>query len=103
MEQLRAKISGEHISTEAAGVVLAYFGRVVLGLCGKVRDGEVLKGIVGRLDEMLKEAKEKGQSRLGLAGVLNRMNRDLGEVYGGVQDVDMGGEDEADHELIDEL
>jgi len=82
LEQFRAKVLGELISTEAAGVVLGYLKRVISGLMGKMRGGEWLRGVVVSLGEGLQEAKGKGQARLGLRRLLRGMNGDLDKVFG---------------------
>lgn len=83
LEQLRAKIAGQLIATEAVGVVLAYLKRVFLGLSGKVRDGRWLNEVVKRLEVGVREAREKGQERKGLLGSLQEIQAQLGKVFSG--------------------
>jgi nucleolar pre-ribosomal-associated protein 1 len=81
MEQFKAKILGELIATDAAAVVLGYIKRVVVGLAGKVKDQRWLDGLLGGFDSVVKEAKGKGQARIGLSGLLEEMRRDLRRVF----------------------
>lgn len=83
LEQLKAKILGQHIATEAAWVVLCYLRRVLIGLAGKLNDRTVLDAVVQSLEEVLKVAKEAGQERKGLKAVVKGMKRDIQGVYGG--------------------
>ncbi|WVQ93728.1 hypothetical protein IAU59_000805 [Kwoniella sp. CBS 9459] len=82
LEQLNAKIMGQLISTEAAGVVLVYLRRVLLGLVGKQSAMTFLSTIVSKLREMLAKAKDAGQGRVGLLDVLEGMEDDLAIVEG---------------------
>ncbi|WVF66097.1 hypothetical protein IAT40_000836 [Kwoniella sp. CBS 6097] len=82
LEQLNAKIMGQLISTEAAGVVLVYLRRILLGLTGKQRTMSFISAIVNKLKEMLSEAKEAGQGRVGLSGVIEGMEDDIAVVEG---------------------
>jgi hypothetical protein len=83
LEQLRAKINGQLIATEAAGVILAYLGRVIVGMAGKFKDGKWLEEVVHRLEVMVKEARERGQERKGLLGSVQRIRRLVTEIFGG--------------------
>jgi len=83
VEQLRAKINGQHIATEAAGVVLAYLRRVILGLAGKMKDGKWLEQLVNGLEAVVIDAREKGQERKGLLGSVQEVRSDLQTVFGG--------------------
>lgn len=83
VEQLRAKINGQHIATEAAGVVLAYLRRVILGLAGKMKDGKWLEQLVNGLEAVVIDAREKGQERKGLLGSVQKVRSDLQTVFGG--------------------
>lgn len=83
VEQLRAKINGQHIATEAAGVVLAYLRRVVLGLAGKMKDGKWLKELVKNVETVVIDARGKGQERKGLLGSIQGIQSDLQVVFGG--------------------
>ena len=82
LEQLRAKILGELISSEAAGVIMAYLRRVMLGLMGKTEDGKFLTEVASRLRDTVREARNKGQQRTGLLGSVGAIQRDLCEVFG---------------------
>lgn len=99
LEQLRAKIMGQLIATEAAGVVLTYLRRVILGLSGKVKDDKWLSVMVNRLEVSVTEAREKGQERKGLLGSVQAIQGVLREVFGG--DNVMGTENAA-VEMVDE-
>ncbi len=92
LEQLNAKILGELISTDAAGVVMCWLRRAMLGLSGKMRDGKFLEAVVGRLRETLDAAKEKGQSRTGLRAVLKGIRDELHTVFGSVEGMEVDGE-----------
>ena len=83
MEQLRAKILGQHIATEAAGIVLAYLRRVFLGLAGKMRDGQFINALLDRLEQMVKEARSKGQERVGLLGNVQEIQAEMSTIFGG--------------------
>jgi nucleolar pre-ribosomal-associated protein 1 len=98
LEQLKAKILGQHIATDAAWVVLSYLRRVMLGLSGKIKDKKVIDAITGRLDEILKEAKEAGQDRKGLKAVVKGMRKDGKAVFTGATGVSKGGKDKEDKE-----
>ncbi|WVR03656.1 hypothetical protein IAU60_000651 [Kwoniella sp. DSM 27419] len=82
IEQINAKIMGQLISTEAAGVVLVYMRRVILALVGKQKEMTFLSAVVGKFEEMLSKAKEAGQARVGLKDVVSDMARDLAVVVG---------------------
>ncbi len=77
LEQFDAKVMGQHIATDAAGVVLAYLRRVMLGLAGKQSDGETLEGIAKRIEATLVKAKDAGQARVGLSELLEGIKGDL--------------------------
>ena len=87
-EQLRAKVFGELIATEAAGVVLGYLKRVVLGLCGKMKDGQWLVELVTKLESVVKDARGKGQERKGLLGSVQDIQMVLSTVFAGKQQVE---------------
>ncbi|WWC58327.1 uncharacterized protein I303_100867 [Kwoniella dejecticola CBS 10117] len=82
LEQLGAKIMGQLISTEAAGVVLVYMRRIILGLAGKSKDFQFLSAIIARFEEMLDKAKGAGQARIGLLDVIQDMKDDLALIQG---------------------
>ena len=82
LEQLNAKILGELMSTEAAGVVMCWWRRVLLGLTGKMRDGKFLEAIVERVETTLQVAREKVQARMGLGAVLAGMMTDMKTIFG---------------------
>ncbi|WWD09124.1 hypothetical protein V865_007246 [Kwoniella europaea PYCC6329] len=102
VEQLNAKILGQLISTEAAGVVLVYIRRITLGLVGKQKDLKFLLAIVGKLDELLERAKEAGQARVGLQDVVQGMKDDLALVQGAKQSKKSKDQDPEAHRLRDE-
>lgn len=83
LEQLKAKILGQHIATDAAWVIISYLRRVLLGLSGKISDRNVLDAIAGRLESILKEAKEAGQDRKGLKVVVKGIKKDIRSIYSG--------------------
>ncbi|OCF45143.1 hypothetical protein I317_00945 [Kwoniella heveanensis CBS 569] len=82
LEQLNAKIMGQLISTEAAGVVLIYLRRVLLGLTGKQREMAFVSTVINKLKDMLHTAKEAGQARVGLMGVVEGMEDDMAVIEG---------------------
>lgn len=49
LEQWVAKVGGQHISSEAAGVVARVIRRLVLGTLGKMRDTIWLETYVGKM------------------------------------------------------
>ena len=81
LEQLKAKTLGELISTEAAGCVMAYLRRVILGLGGKMIGPSVLSAYVDRLDGAVLEARALGQERKGLRAYTDAMRRDIGKIF----------------------
>jgi len=99
VEQLRAKINGQHIATEAAGVVLAYLRRVVLGLAGKMQDGMWLEKLVKSIETVVVEARANGQERKGLLGSVEEIQNDLQKVFRGVTTTSM---EEAAVTLVDD-
>lgn len=82
LEQLNAKILGELLSTEAAGVVMCWLRRVMLGLSGKMRNAIFLEAVTACVKATLEEAKMKGQSRAGLKAISVGMKNDLKQVFG---------------------
>lgn len=82
VEQLRAKLLGMHIATEAAAVVANYLRRVLVGLLSKQADTVFVHAIMDRLISAVDEAKAKGQPRHGLSEVLSQINADLGVIAG---------------------
>lgn len=82
VEQLRAKLLGMHIATEAAAVVANYLRRVLVGLLSKQPDTRFVEAITARLVEGVDEAKAKGQPRHGLSEVLGQITADLGVIAG---------------------
>ncbi|OCF73524.1 hypothetical protein I204_05367 [Kwoniella mangroviensis CBS 8886] len=102
VEQLNAKILGQLISTEAAGVVLVYIRRIVLGLVGKQKDLQFLLAIVGKFDDLLEKAKDAGQARVGLQDVVQGMKDDLALVKGAKQNKKSTDQDPEAHRLRDE-
>jgi len=91
LEQLNAKIIGELISTEAAGVVMCWLKRVMLGLSGKMRDGQFLAAVLRRTGRTLEEARAKGQIRIGLAAVLKGMKSDMMRILGSKGNAEVDG------------
>jgi nucleolar pre-ribosomal-associated protein 1 len=85
VEQLRAKIMGQLISTEAAGVVMGYLKRVIVGLSGKMTDGRWLLALLSNVEEAVKAAREKGQERKGLLGSVQQIQIALVQIFGGQQ------------------
>nr|XP_019048954.1 hypothetical protein I302_02734 [Kwoniella bestiolae CBS 10118]OCF27884.1 hypothetical protein I302_02734 [Kwoniella bestiolae CBS 10118] len=102
LEQLNAKIMGQLISTEAAGVVLVYIRRIILGLVGKQKNLRFLFAIIDKLDEMLDKAQESGQARVGLKDVVQGMRDDLALVQGGKASKKAKVDDPEAHRLRDE-
>nr|XP_019014593.1 uncharacterized protein I206_00676 [Kwoniella pini CBS 10737]OCF53374.1 hypothetical protein I206_00676 [Kwoniella pini CBS 10737] len=102
IEQLGAKTIGQLISTEAAGVVLVYMRRIILGLIGKSKDFQFLQAVVGKFEEMLEKAKEAGQARSGLMGVVQGMKNDLALVQGIKISKEAQGLNPEDHHLKEE-
>lgn len=86
LEQFHAKISGQHIATDAAIVVLGYLRRVLLGLMGKMDDDKFLGTVLSKLEDTYKAAREKGQERPGLETLIQAMRHDLDRVFGGQND-----------------
>ncbi|WWD16337.1 hypothetical protein CI109_100763 [Kwoniella shandongensis] len=82
VEQLSAKIMGQLISTEAAGVVMGYLRRVLLAMTSKQKEFKFLFAIVEKLDELLQKAKDAGQARVGLKELVKGMKGDLSIVSG---------------------
>ena len=82
LEQLRAKILGELISTDAAAAIMAYLKRVLLCLLGKVSDRIFLEKYTQRLGEAVAVARENGQEREGLMALVEGMRDDLDAVFG---------------------
>ncbi|WVQ84141.1 hypothetical protein IAT38_006288 [Cryptococcus sp. DSM 104549] len=82
VEQLGAKLAGQLISTETAGFVVDYLGRVILGLVGKQTGLGFLEGVVGRVEEGVKKAKAEGQARVGLEESVQRIKDTLEVVQG---------------------
>nr|ODN91496.1 hypothetical protein L204_05480 [Cryptococcus depauperatus CBS 7855] len=84
LEQLRAKILGQFISSEAACIVVNYLRRVMLGLVGKQGQGNV-KGFISiaeKLEGIVIEAKEQDQTRFGLTEVVQIIRDDLDVITG---------------------
>ena len=100
LEQLHAKILGQHISTEAAGVVVGYLGRVMLKMTGKMRDGHFLFAVVDRLSQTIQLAREKGQERKGLSGAVQSIRSDLNRVFRVEGKMDVDGDESP--KLVDE-
>lgn len=92
LEQFKAKVLGELMSTEAAGVVLCWLRRVVLGLSGKMGDATFLEAVVGRIEATLRAASEKGQARLGLGKVLTGMKEDMKRLFGSLEQTEVVGQ-----------
>lgn len=92
LEQLHAKILGELISTEAAGVVLCWLRRVILGLSGKMKDGKFLEAVYSRLCDILDEAKQKGQNRMGLRYISLEIQAELRKVFQGSRNMMVNGD-----------
>ncbi|EIW68969.1 hypothetical protein TREMEDRAFT_73980 [Tremella mesenterica DSM 1558] len=82
LEQLKAKVMGQHISTEAAGVVMNYLGRILLCMWGKQKDGFFISAVVERLEAIVIEAKQAGQARAGLEDVVGRIRKDMNVIQG---------------------
>lgn len=82
VEQLRAKLLGMHIATEAAAVVANYLRRVLIGLLSKQSNTGFVEAITQRLIEAVDEAKGRGQPRHGLSEVLSQITADLGVING---------------------
>jgi nucleolar pre-ribosomal-associated protein 1 len=81
LEQFHAKMMGQHLSTDAAVVILGYFRRVLLGLMGKMDDKTFLDAVTGRLEETRVGAKEKGQGRPGVETLIEAIRRDVKAVF----------------------
>lgn len=82
VEQFRAKLVGEHISTEAASVVLNYMRRILVTLMAK-SDKNMMSGIIDKLGQAVRDAKAKGQARPGLDVIVARMKKDAKTVLQG--------------------
>ncbi|RXK38093.1 hypothetical protein M231_04652 [Tremella mesenterica] len=82
LEQLKAKVMGQHISTEAVGVVMNYLGRILLCMWGKQKDGLFVSAVVERLEAIVTEAKQAGQARAGLKDVVGRIRTDMNVIQG---------------------
>lgn len=83
LEQFRAKVQGQHMSTDAAVVVLAYLRRVLLALMGKMDDSRFIDAVLAKLGETCEAAKAKGQERPGLETLIDAMKHDVHAAYGG--------------------
>lgn len=102
LEQLNAKILGQHMSTEAACVVVGYLDRVFLGLVGKARNGDFLLALAGKLSALVVEARAKGQERKGLNGSITPILSNLGQIFGRTMEQDPNLEAEERVGLIDD-
>ena len=92
LEQLKAKLLGELLSTDAAGVVMGWLRRVILGMSGKMRNVIFLEAVTACVEATLEEAKMRGQSRGGLKGVLEGMKEDLKRVFGPLDEIRLAQE-----------
>jgi nucleolar pre-ribosomal-associated protein 1 len=81
-EQISAKVLGQHIATEAALVVIHYLRRVLVALMGKQKGGQFVNAIVEKLENVVREAKSKGQARLGLGDAVALIRHDVGIIVG---------------------
>lgn len=85
LEQLQAKLLGQHIATEAALAVVMYVRKVVLGLTGKQPSLAFVAAILARLQAIVAATKEAGQARLGLAEAVQSIDSDLESLQSGSQ------------------
>jgi nucleolar pre-ribosomal-associated protein 1 len=81
LEQFHAKMVGQHLSTDAAVVILGYLRRVLLGLMGKMDDDKFLEAVMLQLDATVAAAKEKGQDRPGVETLIEAMRHDIKAVF----------------------
>ncbi|KAK4684154.1 nucleolar pre-ribosomal-associated protein 1, partial [Tremellales sp. Uapishka_1] len=87
LEQFNAKLQGQLIATDAAGVILCYLERIILGLIGKSDGGEMLEKVVVKLQSIVQDVKAKGQVRLGLEEQVGVIQGDLDVVFLGKAEV----------------
>lgn len=83
IEQFRAKMLGELISTDACGVVLEYLRRLMMGMAGKMKDGRWLWALHTKLKSILEEGRAKGQERKGLQDHVDRLDYTLHSIFSG--------------------
>jgi len=81
LEQFHAKMVGQHLSTDAAVVILGYLRRVLLGLMGKMDDDKFLEAVMLQLDATVAAAKDKGQDRPGVETLIEAMRHDIKAVF----------------------
>lgn len=81
LEQFHAKMVGQHLSTDAAVVILGYLRRVLLGLMGKMDNDKFLEAVMQLLDAAVNAAKEKGQDRPGVETMIEAMRHDIKAVF----------------------
>ena len=102
LEQLHAKIKGQHISTEAAAVILNYLRRLLPEFWSKQKDAQFVDAVVDRVARILAEAKELGQNRRGLDAVLQSIRNDLSLMRGSSKAFNGAAAKEAPPTLADE-
>jgi hypothetical protein len=83
LEQLHAKLLGQHIATEAALAVVMYVRKLLLGLAGKQPSLAFVAAVLGRLHATVAATKEAGQARLGFAEAVSAIDADLEALQSG--------------------
>jgi nucleolar pre-ribosomal-associated protein 1 len=82
LEQWVAKVGGQHISSEAAGVVGRVIRRLLLGTLGKMRDTIWVEAYVAKMWGVLEKLRKEGKGKEGLEGVVKDIIGDLGMIQG---------------------
>lgn len=102
LEQWVAKVGGQHISSEAAGVVARVIRRLILGTLGKMRDCIWVEAYIGKMDGVLSKLRAEGNVKEGLEGVVRDIKGDLARIKGEKKSNEAGVREGALAELLDE-
>lgn len=86
LEQWVAKVGGQHISSEAAGVVGRVIRRLMLGILGKMRDTKWVEAYIGKMEAVLQKLRAEGKTKDGLEGVVADIRKDVQAVKGIITD-----------------
>lgn len=101
LEQWVAKVGGQHISSEAAGVGARVIRRLMLLTLGKMRDTKWVEAYISRMEGVLGKLRQEGNAKEGLEAVVKQIRGDVERVKGGLSET-AGVQEGSLAELLDE-